>query len=252
MPSAPALSPVPIRPFSGEDSYTVEEFLVTVDYVATPPRSPGSLFAYLEGRARFWLTHYAGANAVPAGEAGYAELRQRLLEEFSLDPGVRDPRDPYRAFRALTQYTAGVHEYADAYRRRARELRYDTDNHFNRMWWVLGLRRDIREALFERLPMLYSFRETVAEAAWIESGRDGDAVRAAREREPRESRDARDSRDSREWRESKESKESVHSYDHSRRRRHGHESGETLDLSRIPKTVHDTIKTVVDKAKDAV
>lgn len=238
---APAYAPVPITPFSGGDSYTVEEFLVTVDYVAPLPRAPGSLFAYLEGRARFWLTHYAASNQVAGDEEGYATLRSALRGEFSLDPAVRDTREPYHAFRALTQYTASVGEYADVYRRAARELRFSTDDHFNRMWWVLGLREEIREPLFERLPLLHSWREVVAEAAWIERDRGGlprrelREVREVREREPREHRE----RDHRE--EARKEKESG------RHRRH--DSGETLDLSRINRTVQDTLRTVVDKAK---
>lgn len=243
------VSPVPIRPFSGGDSYTVEEFLITVDYVATAPRTPGSLFAYLQGRARFWLTHYAMSNPVPATEEGYAALRSALMAEFSLDPNVRDTREAYHAFRALTQYTAGVQEYADAYRRAARDGRYNIEDHFNRMWWVLGLREEIREPLCERLPLLFSWRELVAEAVWIEreKGLDVDVGR----REP--ARDSIDLRERERQRErEKERERERERRDHREkdgRHRHGHESGETLDLSRLNRTVQDTLISVVNKAK---
>ncbi|EJT46551.1 hypothetical protein A1Q1_04846 [Trichosporon asahii var. asahii CBS 2479] len=243
---ANALSPVPIRPFSGGTSYTVEEFLTTVDYVSTAPRTPGSLFAYLEGRARFWLTHYAMSNTVPGTEEGYAILRSALLGEFSLDPNMRDTREAYHAFRALTQYTAGVQEYADAYRRAARDGRFSIEDHFNRMWWVLGLREEIRETLCERLPLLLSWREIVAEAVWIEreKGLDADAGR----REPRESRDSRE-RDREREREKERERERRDHREKDGRHRHGHESGETLDLSRLNRSVQDTLISVVNKAK---
>lgn len=191
MVSPGVLPPMPRLQFSGLGAPTVEEFLAALESQLSVGLGlhhstlPGLISARLTGRALLWYTEEVRGHHFKPNDAGYRDLRGRLVSAFSL----RDA-SPVRAFRALTQGGDTVAAYAARFRQLAARVGEDEDSYLNRMWWAYGLNEQLRDAAVDRIPAHSSLKALADEVHGVARRRSRGKDGAQRSVACRQGRDA--------------------------------------------------------------